>query len=313
MDMITIDNLTRKFGSLTAVDSVSFKVQQGEIVGLLGLNGAGKTTTMRMMSGALGPCGGSVVICGDNISIDPDRVKRNVGYLPEQPPLYKNMRVGEFLRFAATIKGVDGTKQAATSAMERTGLTDVAGRVIETLSKGYRQRVGIAQALIHNPKVLILDEPASGLDPAGRAEIRILIEKIANDNRAVILSTHLLWEVEEICDRVLILHDGKLVAKQDMSALGVTRVAVDAGSDGLSSDKMAEIESLLLPLNHGVTPKCSTGGVVDLAPDVNRSELATLLAPYGLLEIRNVNLLQERFSEVTGANFGDKESERGVE
>tara|TARA_B110000037_G_C17028157_1_gene468287 strand:+ start:110 stop:1051 length:942 start_codon:yes stop_codon:yes gene_type:complete len=306
MIMITIENLTRKFGSLTAVDSVSFKVKKGEIVGLLGLNGAGKTTTMRMMAGALGPYGGSVNICGDDISTDPNSVKRHVGYLPEQPPLYKNMRVGEFLLFAATIKGVSQPRAAAESAMGRTGLSNMSNRVIETLSKGYRQRVGIAQALVHNPKVLILDEPASGLDPAGRAEIRDLIKQIANDNRAVILSTHLLWEVEAICSRVLILHQGKLAAKQDMSTLSVTRVAIEAGLNGLSEEKRAEVESLLLPLNQGVTPLCSTRGVIDLNPEANRAEIATLLAPHGLIEIRKVNLLQERFSAVTGADFGDK-------
>ena len=304
--MIEINQLTRKFGPLTAVDSVSFKVEQGEIVGLLGLNGAGKTTIMRMMSGALGPCGGAVKICGNDISTAPNEAKNDLGYLPEQPPLYKNMRVVDFLHFTADIKGVDNPRAAVKTAIERTGLDSVQRKVIETLSKGYRQRVGIAQALVHDPKVLILDEPASGLDPAGRAEIRDLIKHIADSNRTVILSTHLLWEVEEICDRVLILHNGKLVAKQNMAALSVTRVAIEAESNGLSKAKCSEIERLLQPINNGVRPVCTPQGVIDVTIEANRSDLVSALAPHGLVEIRKVNLLQERFTEVTGANFDGK-------
>src|SRR3989338_6058545 len=218
--MITVQNVTKSFGKTRAVDNVSFKIEKGEIVGFLGPNGAGKTTLMRMLTGYLPPAEGKVIVAGHDITIDAMAAKRKIGYLPETPPLYPDMTVKDFLRFAAKIKDIPAGKLNATveETLEKCHIADVKNQVIATLSKGYRQRVGMAQAIIHDPEVLILDEPTSGLDPNQLVEIRHLIKTIGKE-KTVMLSTHIMQEVEAICDRVIIIKKGKIVADNSASEL----------------------------------------------------------------------------------------------
>jgi ABC-2 type transport system ATP-binding protein len=211
--LIEVQNLTKRYGRFTAVDDVSFRVERGEILGFLGPNGAGKTTTMRILTGYMPATEGRAIVAGFDIFEQPVEAKRRTGYLPETPPLYPDMTVAEYLAFVAKIKGVPAAdrKQRIRSVMERTWITDMASRQCAKLSKGYRQRVGLAQALIHNPDVLILDEPTAGLDPKQIIQTRQLIKELAGDH-TVILSTHILPEVSQTCERVVIINRGKVVA-----------------------------------------------------------------------------------------------------
>jgi len=211
--MIDVDQLTKQYGSLTAIDGVTFRVEPGEVLAFLGPNGAGKTTTMRILTGALPATSGHARVAGFDIDESPLEVKQRIGYLPESPPLYPEMTVTEYLRYVARIKGVGrrGVRQAIDQAVERCALGQVRGRLIGNLSRGYRQRVGLAQALIHDPPVLILDEPTGGLDPKQIIEIRELIKTLAGAH-TVILSTHILPEATAICQRVVIIHKGRVVA-----------------------------------------------------------------------------------------------------
>ncbi|MEE2821511.1 MAG: ATP-binding cassette domain-containing protein [Acidobacteriota bacterium] len=211
--MIEVENLTKRYGLHTAIDGVNFQVKQGEILGLLGPNGAGKTTTMRILSGFFPATDGKAIVAGFNVFDQPLEVKRRVGYLPENPPLYSEMSVDAYLRFVATIKGVarENLQSRLEKTKERCGLEKDGNRLIKHLSKGYRQRVGLAQALIHEPEVLILDEPTSGLDPRQIIEVRELIKNLGGDH-TVILSTHILPEVSMTCERVIIINNGKIVA-----------------------------------------------------------------------------------------------------
>ena len=204
--------LTRLFGPNKAVNNVSFELSKGEVLGFLGPNGAGKSTTMRMLTGNLAPTEGQVEICGINIIEEPKLAKANIGYLPEMRPLYKEFRVNEFLRIAAKLHNIPAKKinSSIDIAMEKCGLAHMSNRLIENLSNGYQQRVGIAQAIIHNPEIVILDEPTVGLDPIQIREIRKLIKEIGKEH-SVILSTHILPEVEIVCDRVQIIDKGNLV------------------------------------------------------------------------------------------------------
>ena len=212
--MIEVRNLVKRYGDHLAVDDLSFTVEQGQIYGFLGPNGAGKSTTMNILTGCLAATSGEVVIDGHDIYKEPKQAKALIGYLPEQPPLYPDMTPKEYLLFVAQMKGV-GKKaraEAVLSVMEKTGVLDVQDRLIKNLSKGYKQRVGLAQAILGDPKVIILDEPTVGLDPAQIIEIRGVIRSLAEDH-TVIFSSHILSEVNEICSRVLIIAHGKLVAE----------------------------------------------------------------------------------------------------
>ncbi len=221
MSMIEVSHLTKRYRERIAVDDLSFSVAQGEILGFLGPNGAGKTTTMRVLTGFLPASSGLVKVAGHDVFEEPLAVKRQIGYLPETPPLYPEMTVRGYLRFVATLRGVARGQLAAEldRVCQATGTTQVMGRVIQNLSKGFRQRVGIAQALLGSPAVLILDEPTEGLDPIQRAEVRELIRGLAGQH-TVILSTHILPEVVMTCEKVLILHQGRLVAFDTLAALG---------------------------------------------------------------------------------------------
>lgn len=211
--MIEISNLTKYYGPNLAVDNISFTVEQGEILGFLGPNGAGKSTTMNILTGFLSATSGTVKINGFDILEEPHEAKKCIGYLPENPPLYLDMTAIEFLRFVADLKGVDKRERSRHIAdiMKLVKITDVANRLIKNLSKGYKQRVGIAQALIGNPEVLVLDEPTIGLDPKQIIEIRNLIKDLGKKH-TVILSSHILPEVSAVCDRIIIISKGKIVA-----------------------------------------------------------------------------------------------------
>ncbi len=214
--MIEIKNVTKRYGEKVAVDDISFNINDGEILGFLGRNGAGKTTTMNIVTGYISSTAGSVKLDGIDILENPREFKRQIGYLPEQPPLYMEMTVKDYLHFACDIKGVVSSKQKAHIAdiVDLVKLGDVYGRMIRNLSKGYKQRVGLAQALIGNPKVVILDEPTVGLDPRQMVEIRRLIKELGK-HHTVVLSSHILPEVQDICERVVIINKGRIVA-QDM-------------------------------------------------------------------------------------------------
>ena len=211
--MIEVDGLVKRYGSERAVDDISFQVQTGEVLGFLGPNGAGKTTTMKVITCYLPPSEGTVWVDGLDVRTHSLDVKRKIGYLPENTPLYQEMTVYDYLTFVAAMRGVDSAQHASRIAemADVCGLETVLGKRIEALSKGFRQRVGLAQAMIHDPPILILDEPTTGLDPNQIVEIRELIKKIGKE-KTVILSTHILSEVQMSCDRVMIIHKGKLVA-----------------------------------------------------------------------------------------------------
>lgn len=211
--MIEVDSLTKQFGTKRAVDALSFSVKKGEVLGFLGPNGAGKSTTMRMITGFIPPTSGDAKVCGISIIDNPSEAKTKIGYLPESAPLYNDMTVIGFLKFCAAIRGLKGTAKndAVERAIETCFLTSVASQSIDTLSKGYRHRTCLAQALLHDPEVLILDEPTDGLDPNQKYEVRQLIKRLGK-TKAILFSTHILEEVEASCTRAVIVDRGKIVA-----------------------------------------------------------------------------------------------------
>src|SRR5215469_8935911 len=218
--MIKVSELTKRYARTTAVDHISFEVEKGQIVGFLGPNGAGKTTTMRMLTCFLPPTSGEASVAGFDVLEQPMEVKKRIGYLPEMPPLYQEMRATEYLMFVGKLKGLSGTdlRQRVDTACERCAITDMKDKLLGKLSKGYRQRVGLAQAILHNPDVLILDEPTAGLDPKQINETRDLIKSLAGDH-TIILSTHILPEVEQTCQQVIIINKGQLVATDSVDNL----------------------------------------------------------------------------------------------
>jgi ABC-2 type transport system ATP-binding protein len=222
--LIEVENLTKKYGGVCAVDQVSFRVEKGEILGFLGPNGAGKTTTMRVLAGYLPATSGTARIAGLDIFEDSLEVRKRIGYLPENPPLYSEMSVAGYLRFVARIKQVPGNrlKGRVDAALEMARITDKRSELIKRLSRGYRQRVGLAQALVHDPEVIILDEPTVGLDPKQIIEVRHLIKSLAGSH-TIILSTHILPEVSMTCDRVVIIHHGRIVAVDTPESLTLQR------------------------------------------------------------------------------------------
>ena len=304
--MIQVQNLTKRYGNLVAIDNVSFRVGHGEILGFLGPNGAGKTTTMRIISGYMPPTDGTVRVGDFDVLEDPIKAKRQIGYLPENPPLYNDMTVQGYLDFVADIKNVSGKNKKAKIdlAMERCGITDVRRRLIGNLSKGYRQRVGIAQAIVHDPAVLVLDEPTIGLDPKQIIEIRYLIKSLAGD-RTVILSTHLLPEVTMTCTRVVIINEGKIVLEESLETLsqranGAQMLFLKLNYNDKSNDVNEKI--LSLPTVSEVKESAygefiiQTKGGADI-----REELVKMVVKngWGLLELRPLtHALEEVFLRV---------------
>lgn len=238
--MIEVKNLTKAYGERVAVDHLSFTVNKGEILGFLGQNGAGKTTTMKILTCFMPATEGTASVAGFDVFENPLEVKKRIGYLPEAPPVYRELLVGEYLGFVAELRGIPSRDRAKKIdvALEKCGLGDVRGRLIGNLSKGYRQRVGIAQALVHDPDVLVLDEPTVGLDPKQVSEARGLIRSLRTDH-TVIYSTHILSEVAASCDRIIIIDRGKIVAQESLSEMGTagrakTEIVVQKSSAGLA-------------------------------------------------------------------------------
>ncbi len=267
--MITITHLSKRYGAKLAVDDLSFTVAPGEVLGFLGANGAGKSTTMRMIAGFVAPSTGAVSVCGHDIERDAVAAKTCMGYLPEGAPSYGEMTVAEFLDFVADIRGLRGAHRSERRAIvvERLGLAGVINQVVETLSKGFRRRVGLAQALIHDPQVLILDEPTDGLDPNQKHEVRRLINELSKE-KLVIVSTHILEEVHEVCTRAIIIADGRIVADDTPTALEARsryhnavslrfekpEQLAAAGSEIAALPEVAQIESLARELRLTAIP-----------------------------------------------------------
>jgi ABC-2 type transport system ATP-binding protein len=306
--VIEVQHVTKRYGRVTAVDDVSFRVERGEILGFLGPNGAGKTTTMRILTGYMPATDGKALVAGFDVFTHPLEAKRRTGYLPETPPLYPDMTVREYLDFVARIKGVPPgeRKMRVAHVMDRTRVADMAERHCSKLSKGYRQRVGLAQALIHNPDVLILDEPTAGLDPKQIIETRQLIRDLAGTH-TIVLSTHILPEVAQTCQRVVIINKGRVVAVDTPEALTARLkgsetmfVQIDAGADPEPGRILAGIPGVTRVL----AADGATGGFeVESERDVDvRRELARTIVNrgWGLLELRPMRMsLEEIFLQVT--------------
>src|SRR3989441_3042013 len=243
--MISVKDLSKRYARNTAVDHISFEVEKGQIVGFLGPNGAGKTTTMRVLTCFLPPSSGTATVAGFDVLEAPLEVKRRIGYLPEAPPLYLEMRTTEYLTFVGRLKGLTGAdlRQRVDTVCERCAVGDVKNKLLGKLSKGYRQRVGLAQAIIHNPDVLILDEPTAGLDPKQINETRDLIKGLAGDH-TIILSTHILPEVEQTCEQVIIINKGKLVATDSVSNLQNRALLLEIAGRNREIDPAAAKERL---------------------------------------------------------------------
>jgi ABC-2 type transport system ATP-binding protein len=241
---IEVRNLLKQYGTQKAVDNISFKLNKGEIVGFLGPNGAGKSTTMKILTGYIEQTAGEAYVCGLNVAADPFQVKRKIGYLPEANPLYYDMYVKEYLGFIAALHEVKDRKKAVNNVIELVGLTPESNKKLGQLSKGYKQRAGLAAALIHEPEVLILDEPTSGLDPNQIIEIREVIRQQGKD-KTVLFSSHILQEVEAICDRVIIIHKGELVADDKLSNLQNinknTQVVIVEFAEIISKDLLEQV------------------------------------------------------------------------
>jgi ABC-2 type transport system ATP-binding protein len=261
--MLVVNNLTKRWGEVLALDGVSFEVGRGEVVGFLGPNGAGKTTTMRIITGFIPPTSGTVSVDGHDVFTDSLAVRRLIGYLPENTPIYPDMRVGEYLRFRAQLKGVARRERGPQVAhvMDRCMIADVERKLVGTLSKGYRQRVGLADALLGNPTLLILDEPTAGMDPNQVREVRKLVKELG-EHHTIILSTHILPEVEATCSRAVIISGGRIVAQDQVRALqrsgGGGRLEVEtleAGPD------FAEVVRLLPGVRSVMKLPAGTGGV----------------------------------------------------
>jgi ABC-2 type transport system ATP-binding protein len=307
--VIEVQNLTKRYGPFTAVNDVSFRVERGEILGFLGPNGAGKTTTMRVLTGYMPPTEGKALVAGYDVQEQPIEAKRRTGYLPETPPLYPEMTVRDYLTFVSKIKAVPRgeRKSRVETSMQRTRIADVANRHCSKLSKGYRQRVGLAQALLHNPEVLILDEPTAGLDPKQIIETRQLIKELAGDH-TIILSTHILPEVSQTCQRVVIINKGRVVAVDTPENLtsklrGSETMYVQV--DALGADARSALAAVpgVTQVSVADTRGAVTGFEVNTESgrDVRR-DLASAVVQrgWGLLELRPLRMsLEEIFLHLT--------------
>jgi len=313
--MISVKDLSKKYARNTAVDHISFEVEKGRIVGFLGPNGAGKTTTMRMLTCFLPPSSGTATVAGFDVLEAPLEVKKRIGYLPEAPPLYLEMRTAEYLTFVGRLKGLSGAelRQRVDTVSERCAVGEVKNKLLGKLSKGYRQRVGLAQAIIHNPEVLILDEPTAGLDPKQINETRDLIKSLAGDH-TIILSTHILPEVEQTCETVIIINKGKLVATDSVNNLqsrarGAELILLEvAGRNGVldSGSVRQRLERVAGVGRVAFKEKKQTGAIFEiecLKEKFVRGDLARAVVEAGwdLNELRTAAVsLEEIFLQLTG-------------
>lgn len=299
--MIEVENLTKRYGNFAAVDSVSFRAEPGQVTGFLGPNGAGKTTTMRMLTGFMPPTAGKAVVAGFDVFEQSMDVRRRVGYLPENVPLYRDMTARGYLMYIAEIRGVKNRRQRADESLSRVGLAHRAESLIRTLSKGMRQRVGLAAALIHDPDVLILDEPTIGLDPLQVMELRQLVQELGRDH-TVLFSTHILSEAEQVCDKVIIINQGSIVAQGTPNELRgdlargrvLVRVSGDPADVRAALQEMDDIHETRLEMGGiVVTP----AGMTDIRPAIART---VVNAGIDLIEIRPLAVnLEEIFLEAT--------------
>ncbi len=322
--MITVKGLTKRYARTVAVDHISFEVQKGQIVGFLGPNGAGKTTTMRILTCFLPPTDGSANVAGFDVLEQPIEVKKRIGYLPETPPLYPEMEVQEYLTFVGKLKGMSGPTLAhrVSEVCERCAVADVRAKLLGKLSKGYRQRVGLAQAIIHNPPVLILDEPTSGLDPRQINDTRELIRGLAGDH-TIILSTHILPEVEQTCQQVIIINKGKLVATDSVENLqnrarGAESVLleIEGRNSPLDSEtirhRLETVSGVSRVLFKETRNNRSIFEVESLKDRSIRGDLARAVVESGwnLNELRSAAMsLEEIFLQLTGAEQAEPQQE----
>lgn len=313
--MIKVEGLSKRYARNIAVDDVSFEAQKGQIVGFLGPNGAGKTTTMRILTCFLPPTSGSANVAGFDVLEQPMEVKKRIGYLPETPPLYPDMEVGEYLAFVGRLKGIRSNELArrVDEVSARCAVADVRNKLIHKLSKGYRQRVGLAQAIIHNPDVLILDEPTSGLDPKQITETRALIKGLAGDH-TIILSTHILPEVEQICEQVVIISKGKIVAKDSVDNLtnrlrGSESIAVTVEPRNGTLEatavqqRLEQVPGVSRVLQRDIRENRSSFELESIQGRAIRGEVARSVvdAGWNLTELRPVAIsLEEVFLQLTG-------------
>lgn len=310
--MIQVNGLTKDYGARRAIDNLTFDAEQGEIVGFLGPNGAGKTTTMRILTGYMPPTDGTATVAGYDIVDESLEVRKRVGYLPETVPLYNDMTALEYLKFMADLRKIPQSEDRAWETLEGVNLKDRANSYIGNFSKGMRQRMGLAQALIHRPEVLILDEPTIGLDPAQVVEIRSVIKEIGKD-RTVLLSTHILTEAQQMCDRVLIINKGKIVAEDTPENLQsrlvgsqrvVLRVRGEADELPAKISKVKGVQDVEAKPDGSVEFEFSAGQ--DIRPQVAK---AVIHAGYDLLEMRPIGLsLEEIFLELTRDNAASKKA-----
>ena len=314
--MITVKELSKKYAHTIAVDRISFSVTKGQIVGFLGPNGAGKTTTMRILTCFLPPSAGTATIAGFDVLEQPLEVKRRIGYLPETPPIYPEMETEEYLKFVGKLKGLSGAElqKRVDSSCERCAVADVKKKLLGKLSKGYRQRVGLAQAIIHNPDVLILDEPTAGLDPKQINETRDLIKGLAGDH-TIILSTHILPEVEQTCEQVIIINKGKLVATDSVRNLqararGAESIVLEVGSrngrlDGVTvQHKLEQVSGVSRVSSKGQEDGRAVFEVESQKGRLVRGDLARAVVESGwdLNELRPAAMsLEEVFLQLTGS------------
>ncbi|MBI5842352.1 MAG: ATP-binding cassette domain-containing protein [Chloroflexi bacterium] len=303
--MIKVTGLTKDYGARRAINNVTFDAEQGEIVGFLGPNGAGKTTTMRILTGYMPPTEGEAIVAGYDVVSESLEVRRRVGYLPETVPLYTDMTVFDYLKFMADLRHLPNAEDRVDESIEMVGLTDRASGFIGNLSKGMRQRVGLAQALLHKPEVLILDEPTIGLDPGQVVDVRKLIREIGKE-RTVLLSTHILSEAQNICDRVLIINKGKIVTEDTPENLQarlvgaervILRVRGEADDLAKTVSKVKGVESVEARADGAIEFEFAPGK--DVRPEVAK---IIINEGYDLLEMRPVGLsLEEIFLELTGS------------
>ena len=310
--IIQVEDLTKNYGPYRAIDSLTFSINKGEVVGFLGPNGAGKTTTMKIITGSMAASAGTARIAGFDVFEDPIEVKRRIGYLPETPPVYGDMSVESYLKFVAQLKGVrsENVKRFVERAIEKTDLGSVRRRLIQNLSKGFRQRVGISQALVSDPEVLILDEPTVGLDPRQVAEVRALIKELAGQH-TIILSTHILPEVQASCQRIIIVNKGKIVAQDSIDRLssrmsssgrvhlGVLKPSAQlqtafAQASGVTGARLSDSDAAR-NLADRLFYEIDTDGSKETA-----ARLAEIAAPHGLFEMRQETFnLEDVFLKLT--------------
>lgn len=302
--MIQVDNLVKTYGERFAINNISFKINKGDVVGLLGPNGAGKSTTMKIITGFMSPTSGTATVCGFDVFENPIEVKKRIGYLPENPPLYLDMTVEDYLKYVTELKQVPVKDRAAhiESALGKTQLQDVRHRIIKNLSKGFKQRVGIAQALVSNPEILILDEPTVGLDPKQVAEIRDLINELKG-HHTIILSTHILSEVQATCNKIIIIHQGKLILEDSIENIQNFRKQQTHLNIKLRQDKDLTSEFENIPGVISVNQNSPRAYSLQIENDEFTTELilqSILKNRAGLLEMSvNENNLEDVFLSLT--------------